>query len=160
MKPLKSHRFSFLSLVLILTLPSQPILAQNVKDDWNVVQKTKPGSKLMLKTKTGQKHQGNLKVVTDDSLSLSDAKSSGQDIVIRKDEIVEIRKKSGAHTAGMAALLGGVGLAGGYGIGYGIGEARNSRFEPEYPMAAVGAAAGAVMGAIIGSRGQVIYKAR
>lgn len=160
MKSLKSYSFSFLGLFLILTLLSQSTLAQDAKDDWIGVQKIKPGSKLLVKTKTSGKHQGSLKAVTDESLSLSDTKSPGQDIVIRKDEIAEIRIKSGAYMAGMAALIGGLGFAGGYGIGYGIGEAKNSRFEPEYPMAAVGAAAGAVVGALIGRKGQVIYRSR
>jgi hypothetical protein len=160
MKQLPSHRFLFLSLCLTLTLFNQSVLAQKVKDDWNSVQKIKQGSKLIIKTKTGQKYQGYLKTITDDSLSLSDAKGAGQEVMIRRGEIAEIRKISGAQTAKMAALLGGLGFAGGYGIGYGIGEAKDSRFRPEYATAAVGAAAGAVLGAIIGSKGQVIYKAR
>ncbi|MCI0659957.1 MAG: hypothetical protein L0220_02680 [Acidobacteria bacterium] len=160
MRTFTPYRFSFLSLFLILALSSPPALAQNAKDDWSAAQRINHGSKLLVKTKTGQKYQGRLKAVTDDSLSLSDHKSPGQDIVLSRNEIAEIRKKSGAYTAGMAALMGGLGFAGGYGIGYGIGEARESRFEPEYPMSAVGAAAGAVAGAIIGNKGQVIYKAR
>jgi hypothetical protein len=158
MRKLTLHRFSFLGLFLILTLLTPSILAQIVKDEWGPVREIKEGSKLVVKTKTGQKHQGNLKSITDDSLTLSDPKSSGQDVILRRDEIAEIRKKSFGHIATMAALIGGLGLGGGYGIGYGIGEAKNSQFEPEYPTAAFGAGVGAVIGAIIGSRGQVVYK--
>jgi hypothetical protein len=100
-----------------------------------------------------------LKGIRGDSLSLTVTANPLQDVAVRKAEIAEIRNKSGAHTAGMAALLGGIGFAGGYGIGYGIGEAKDARFRPEYPTAAVGAAAGAIAGAIIGRKGQVIYKA-
>ncbi|MCI0659944.1 MAG: hypothetical protein L0220_02615 [Acidobacteria bacterium] len=160
MRTFNPYRFSFLGLFLILALSSPSTLAQNAKNDWSAAQKLTRGSKLLVKTKTGRKYQGSLKAVTDDTLSLSDPKSPGQDIVLSRNEIAEIRKKSGAYTAGMAALMGGLGFAGGYGIGYGIGEAKESRFEPEYPMSVVGAAAGAVVGTIIGSKGQVVYKAR
>jgi hypothetical protein len=80
-------------------------------------------------------------------------------VALKREDISEIRKKSGARTAGYAVLLGGVGLAGGFGIGYGVGEATEAPFAIEYPVMAVGAAVGAIVGAIIGSRGEVVYKA-
>jgi len=154
----RSKSLSFLSLCMIFTLLCQTTLAQSVRGNWDKVRKTEPGSKLTIKTKAGQKHDGRVKEITADSITLS-PKGGGGDVELKREEIVEIRKKSGAQAAGYAALLGGVGFAGGYGIGYGIGEAKNSRFRPEYPIAAVGAGVGAVIGAIIGSKGQVIYKA-
>jgi hypothetical protein len=151
--------FLFLSLFLIHSLFSQTVLGQNVKNNWDEVMKIKPGSKLSIKTKTAQKFGGRVTTVTADSITLSTAKTPGRDVELKRQEIAEIRKKSGARTAGYAALLGGVGMAGGYGIGYGVGEAKNASFPPEYPTMAFGAAVGAVAGAIIGSRGEVIYKA-
>ena len=148
-----------LSLFLILPLFSQGVLAQEAKNNWGEAMKIKPGSKLTIKTKTGRKFSGKLSAVTTDSITLSTAKAPGMDVALKREEIVEIRKKSGARTAGYAALLGGVGLAGGYGIGYGIGEAKEANFAVEYPTMAFGAAIGAVVGAIIGSRGEVVYKA-
>jgi hypothetical protein len=152
-------RFFLLSLFLILLFFSPTVLAQNVKNSWDEVMKVNQGSKLTIKTKTGQKIGGRVTAVTADSIKLSTAKAPGMDVELKREEIAEIRKKSGARTAGYAALLGGVGLAGGYGIGYGVGEAKNAGFRPEYPTAAFGAAVGAAVGAIIGSRGTVIYKA-
>jgi hypothetical protein len=157
--PLLLDRFLLLSLFLILPLFSHTILAQNVKNNWDEVMKVNQGSKLSIKTKTGQKFGGKVTSVTADSIKLSTAKTPGMDVELKREEIAEIRKKSGARTMVYAALLGGVGLAGGYGIGYGVGEAKNARFRPEYPAAAFGAAVGAAVGAIIGSRGAVIYKA-
>jgi hypothetical protein len=122
-------------------------------------QRIKPGSKLTIKTKTGQKFGGKLMAVTADSITLSATKAAGKDVELKREEVAEIRRKSGARMAGYAALLGGLGFAGGYGIGYGVGEATDARFAIEYPMAVFGAAIGAVVGAIIGSRGEVIYKA-
>ena len=151
--------FLFLSLFLIPSIFSQTVLAQNVKNNWDEVMKIKPGSKLSIKTKTGQKFGGKVTTVTADSITMSTAKAPGSDLELKRQEVAEIRKKSGARTAGYAALLGGAGMAGGYGIGYGIGDATNARFRPEYPTMAFGAAVGAVVGAIIGSRGEVIYKA-
>ncbi len=152
-------RFLFLSLFLILPLFSQAVLAQGAKNNWDEAMKINPGSKLAIKTKTGQKFSGKLTTVTADSITLSTAKAPGRDVAIKREEVAEIRKKSGARTAGYAALLGGLGLAGGYGIGYGVGEATEAPFAIEYPIMAVGAAVGAVVGAIIGSRGEVVYKA-
>ena len=158
MRPLFSSRFVFPSLVLILTLFSQTILAQSAKKSWDEVQKLKPGAMLMIKTKTGQKFKGRVATISADSITISPSKSSGNDIEVKRETIAEIRKKSGARTSGYAAVLGSVGFAGGYGVGYGVGEAKNARFRPEYVTAAAGAAVGAVVGAIMGSRGEVIYK--
>lgn len=152
-------RFLFLSLFLILPLFTQAVLAQGAKNNWDEAMKINPGSKLTIKTKTGQKFSGKLSAVTADSITLSTGKAPGRDVALKREEVAEIRKKSGARTAGYAALLGGLGLAGGYGIGYGIGEAKEASFAVEYPTMAFGAGVGAVVGAIIGSRGEVVYKA-
>jgi hypothetical protein len=157
--PRPTGRLIFLSLFLILPLFSQAVLAQGAKNNWDEAMKINPGSKLKIKTKTGQKFSGKLSVVTADSITLSTTKAPGRDVVIKREEIAEIRKKSGARTAGYAALLGALGMVGGYGIGYGIGEAKEAGFAVEYPTMAFGAAVGAVVGAIIGSRGEVVYKA-
>ena len=147
-------------LFLILLLFSQVVLAQDAKNDWGKAMKINPGSKLAIKTKSGRKFSGKLSAVTADSITLSTANTPGSDVALKREDIAEIRKKSGARTAGYAALLGGVGLAGGYGIGYGIGEAKEANFAVEYPTMAFGAAVGAVVGAIISSRGEVFYKAQ
>ena len=146
-------------LFLILPLFSQSVLAQDAKNDWGEAMKINPGSKLTVKTKTGRKFSGKLSTVTADSITLSTAKAPGSGLALKREDVAEIRKKSGAQTAGYAALLGGVGLAGGFGIGYGVGEATEAPFAIEYPVMAVGAAVGAIVGAIIGSRGEVVYKA-
>jgi len=145
-------------LFLILPLFSQAVLAQDAKNNWGEAMKINQGSKLTIKTKTGRKFSGKLSAVTADSITLSTVKTSGGDVALKREEIAEIRKKSGARTAGYAALLGGVGLAGGYGIGYGIGEAKEASFAVEYQTMAFGVAVGAIVGAIIGSRGEVVYK--
>lgn len=150
--------FLFLSLFFVLAFSAQTVLAQSNKNNWSEAQKIKPGSKLKIKTKTGQKFTGRMVAVTADSITLA-AKTPGKDIELKREEIAEIRKKSVALTAGYAALLGGLGFVGGYGIGYGVGEATDAEFAIEYPIAVFGAAAGAIAGAIIGSKGQVIYKA-
>jgi|SRR5262245_21407102 len=160
MNPRFSSRCLIPSLLLILTLFSQTILAQSAENNWDEVQKLKPGTMLVIKTKTGQKFKGQVTTSSADSITLSPSKPSGNDIEVKRETIAEIRKKSSARTAGYAAALGSVGFAGGYGVGYGIGEAKNARFRPEYAAAAVGAAVGAVVGAIMGSRGEVIYKER
>jgi hypothetical protein len=152
-------RLFFLSLFLILLLFSQAVLAQGAKDNWDEVMKINSGSKLTIKTKTGKKFGGKLSAVTADSITLSTTKAPGGAFALKREEIAEIRKKSGARTAGYAAAFGGLLLAGGYGIGYGIGEATEAPFAIEYPIMAVGAAVGAVVGLIIGSRGEVVYKA-
>jgi hypothetical protein len=46
-------------LFLILTLVSQPVLAQDAKNDWGEAMKINPGSKLAVKTKMGRKFSGN-----------------------------------------------------------------------------------------------------
>src|SRR5262245_3939890 len=147
-------------LFLIIPLFSQAVLAQDAKNNWDEAMKINPGSKLTIKTKTGRKFSGKLSTVTADEITLSTAKAPGRDVALKREEIAEIRKKSGARTASHAALLGGLGMAGGYGIGYGAGEAAGAPFAIEYQTMAVGAAVGAVVGAIIGSRGEVVYKAQ
>lgn len=146
--------------VILLLAVNQSTPAQNAKNDWSSVQNLKPGSKLVVKTKTGQKTTRKLKTVTADSLTLSDTGVSGQEVSIRREDVAEIRMKSGGYTAAAAGLLGGLGAAGGFGIGYAIGESKSSRFRPEYPTMAVGAAVGVVVGVIVGNRGHVVYKAR
>jgi hypothetical protein len=157
--PRSPDRFLSLSLLLIFILFSTTALAQTSKSNWDATQKIKPGSKLTIKTKTGRKFSGKMMAVTADSITLSATKATGKDAELKREDIAEIRRKSGARTAGYAALLGGLGFVGGYGIGYGVGEATEARFAVEYPIAVFAAAAGAVVGAIIGSRGEVIYKA-
>ena len=151
-----SHKIWLLSLWLVLL--TQTLAAQNVTRDWETVQQLKPGTKLTIKTKTGQKLHGKFKSATAEAVTLTDNKAAGKEIEVKQVEIAEVRKKSGARTAGYAALFGGLGFAGGYGIGYGIGEAKEARFRVEYPIAVMGAGIGAVVGAFIGSRGEVIYK--
>ncbi len=158
MKLLPPGRFLPLNLLLILALFSQTTLAQSGQGSWDEVRKVKPGSKLAVKTKTGRKFGGKMITVTTDSITLSATKATGTGVELRREEIAEIRRKSSARTAGYAALLGGLGLAGGYGIGYGVGEATDAGFAIEYLTAVFGAAVGAIVGAIIGSRGKVIYK--
>ncbi len=150
--------FLFLSMFFVFAFSAQTALAQSNKNDWSEMQKIKPGSKLRIKTKTGQKFTGKMVSVTADTITLS-AKAPGKEIEIKREEIAEIRKKSAALTWGYAALLGGLGFVGGYGIGYGVGEATEAGYAVEYPIAVFSAAAGTVVGAIIGSKGQVIYKA-
>jgi hypothetical protein len=147
------------SLFLILPLFSQGVLAQDAKNNWGEAMKIQPGSKLTIKTKTGRKFSGKLSTVTADSITLSTEKAPGGVAALKREEIAEIRKKSGARTASYAAVLGGLGMAGGYGIGYGVGESAGAPFAVEYQTMAFGAAVGAVVGAIIGSRGEVVYKA-
>ena len=149
--------FLFLSLCIVFTFSAQTALAQSNKNNWSEAQKIKLGSKLKIKTKAGQKFTGKMVAVTADSITLS-VKAPGKDIELKREEIAEIRKKSAALTWGYAALLGGLGFVGGYGIGYGVGEATEARYAVEYPIAVFSAAAGAIVGAIIGSRGEVVYK--
>jgi len=157
--PLLPVKYLFAGLFFILPLFSQGVLAQDAKNHWGEAMKIQPGSKLTIKTKTGRKFSGKLSTVTADEITLSTAKAPGRDVELKREEIAEIRKKSGPRTASYAALLGGLGMAGGYGIGYGAGEAAGAPFAIEYQTMAVGAAVGAVVGAIIGSRGEVVYKA-
>jgi hypothetical protein len=152
-------RLFLMSLFLLLPLFSQAVLAQGAKNNWDEVMKINSGSKLTIKTKTGKKFSGKLSAVTADSITLSTTKAPGGAVELKREEIAQIRKKSGARTAAYAAAFGGLLLAGGYGIGYGIGEATEAPFAIEYPIMAVGAGVGAVVGAIIGSRGEVVYKA-
>jgi hypothetical protein len=148
-----------MGLLLVLPIFSQAVFAQNAKDNWDEVMKIKAGSKLSVKIKTGQKLGGKVTTVTAESITLSTGKTPGRDLQVRRQDVAEIRRKSGARTAGYAALLGGVGMAGGYGIGYGVGEATDAPFAIEYQTMAFGAAVGAAVGAILGSRGEVIFKA-
>lgn len=163
----QSGRLVGLGLLLIMVAVSPPVRAQAGaaqtgsaqagKNRWENLQRLKPGSKLSIKSKTGQKYRGKFVVVTDDAITLTEG--GGRNVEVKREEIAEIRRKSGAMTAGYAAILGGLGFAAGYGVGYGIGEATRAGFAVEYPIAVMGAAAGAVVGAIIGRRGEVIYKA-
>jgi hypothetical protein len=87
------------------------------------------------------------------------SKVSGKNVELKLEEIAEIRKNSGSRTAARRRLARQRRAAGGYGIGYCIGEAKNARFRPEYPTAAVGVTVGAVIGAFTDSKGEVIYQA-
>src|SRR5262245_794628 len=105
--------FLYLSLCFISALFSRPVLSQNLKNNWDEAMKIKPGSKLSIKTKTGQKFGRKVTTVTADSIILSTAKTPGRDVELKRQEIAEIRRKSGARMADYAALLGGAGMAGG-----------------------------------------------
>src|SRR5215510_11307280 len=121
-------KFLLPSLFLILPLFSQGVLAQDAKNNWGETMKIQPGSKLTIKTKTGRKFSGKLSTITADSITLSTEKAPGGVAGLKREEIAEIRKKSGARTASYAAVLGGLGMAGGYGIGYGVGESAGAPF--------------------------------
>ena len=68
------NRFLLLSLWLVLFIPT--IFAQSVPNDWDALQKLKPGTKLTIKTKTRQKLNGKFKAVTADALTIRMARSN------------------------------------------------------------------------------------
>lgn len=96
-----ARKILFVTIFLLLAV-SESTPAQNAKYDWSAVQNLKPGSKLMVKTKSDQKIQGNVRTVTADLLTLSDTGVPRQEASIRREDVSEIRKKSGGYTATMA----------------------------------------------------------
>src|SRR5262245_26986020 len=107
------NKSSVLGLFLLFVLWSQPALAQSSKNNWDSLLALRPGTKLKIKTKTRETFVGTLKGVTADSISILPSKGSANEVEIKRGDVAEIRRKSAARTAGFAALLGGLGFAGG-----------------------------------------------
>ena len=100
------NRFLLLSLGFVLAAFAQTALAQNAASNWEALQKLKPGTKLTIKTKTGQKLNGKFRAVTDEALTFTDKKAPGKEAEIKRAEIAEIRQKSGKLVATYAAVFG------------------------------------------------------
>lgn len=132
--------------------------------DWRKVKK-EVGSPVTVIEKSGNRYEGYLRAVTDDSLKIED-RGQTREIGIKDIAEVQTRKKAGGSKA---AWIGGLSAAG-FAVGALIGKVTNPDDESGLgsfgPLigGAIGAAGGAVTGAVISStRGPVkvvtIYKA-
>ena len=111
------------STLLILCLLSQFAVAKNNLSDWNNVRILEIGTTILVKTKAGEKYEGDLKRTTADSLTIviQPPYSTRQTLDLKKDEVKEIRTKLSRVTSTL------VGTVVGTGAGIGIGAAVDSR---------------------------------
>lgn len=152
------------TLILLFSLTASTAFGKQDSSDWKKVKK-EVGSPVTVIDKSGNRIEGRLKVVTDDSLKIEDQDQTRE---IGKTDIAEIqtRKKAGGSKI---AWIGGLSAAG-FAVGALIGKVTNPDDESGLgsfgPLigGAIGAAGGALTGAVISStRGPVrevtIYKA-
>lgn len=156
---LKSTRL--LSAFIALSLISQLAIAKDNLSDWNNVRILDVGTSITVKTKTGEKYEGDLKSVKADSLTVvvDVSRAMRQVIEIRRDEVKEVKTRL-SHLA-TTAVGAGVGL----GIGVGLGAVVDSKDkygeDPGLGKFALGFL-GLLFGSIVGtglSLGKKIYQA-
>jgi hypothetical protein len=157
---LKQRRF--FSSLLILCLLSQFAIAKDNLSDWNNVRILEIGTTIVVKTKAGEKYEGDLKRTTANSLTIviQNPYSTRQTIDLNKDEVKEIRTKLSRVTSTL------IGTGVGTGVGVGIGAAFDARDrygeDPGLGKIVFGFL-GLVFGTAVGTRlkltGQKVYQA-
>ncbi len=154
MKDWPSHRFSFLTLLVILTLLSQSILGQ-VRGTWEGIKAIPPGDELEVNLRNGQTMRGRLISTSDTSLTLTHEKKptdiSSGDVLRVYRLIPKSTKRSTLIGLGIGAAAGGV--TGGVAVSRGSGEPNESGWGVLIG-GTIGIAAGSLVGFIIGSRKQ------
>lgn len=157
---LKQKRF--FSSLLTLCLLSQLALAKNNLSDWNNVRILEIGTAVVVKTRAGEKYQGDLKRTTADSMTIVLRSSSVtmQTLDLKKDEVKEVRTKLSRLTS----TLIGTGVGTGIGIAIGAGfDAKDKYGEDPGLFKAVFGFLGLVFGTAVGTRlnfaGRKVYQA-
>jgi hypothetical protein len=152
----------FVSALIALCLLSEFALAKTNINDWNNVRIVQPGSTIVVKTKPGETYEGTFDVASVDSLSVlvTIPHAMKRVIVLRKDEIKEVRTKLSRPAA--TAIGAGLGL----GIGIGLGAIADSKDKyGEDPglgkliLGFTGVLIGSVMGGGVGFGSKKIYAA-
>jgi hypothetical protein len=151
-----------ISVLLVVLLLSQISLARNNVNDWNNVRILDIGSTITVKTKQGEKYEGELDFATVNSISITVTvpRVLRQVISIRKDEVKEVHTKL---SRGVSTAIGaGIGL----GVGIGLGQIADSKDKyGEDPGLGklvggmLGILWGAVGGAAIGFGSRKVYQA-
>jgi hypothetical protein len=137
-------------LLLILFLPHLTFAKTNIHD-WNNVRILDLGSRIVVKTKQGEKYEGTLDYAALDSISIvvNVPRVLRQVIRVPKDEVKEVRAKQSRIVSG--AIGSGVGL----GVGLGLGQIIDSKDkygeDPGLGKAVMGFL-GLTFGAVIGSQ--------
>ncbi|MFN2531526.1 MAG: hypothetical protein ABR555_09540 [Pyrinomonadaceae bacterium] len=161
MRNRRTHQLISVSLFLSLLLPSSVALAQNTRD-WSNLLRVPPGTKLLVKLKTGKDIEGILSAAGDDALTLE---VNNIRTIVKADEIKKVFDASKKSSANKPTLIG---LAVGAGAGGAIGAAgsnNNDSFDKiDHAVTAglvvIGAAAGALTGYLLGRGNQrkLIYE--
>src|SRR5262245_47828512 len=83
-----------LASILVLLLTATTLFAQKNLSDWNIVEKLKPGARIVVITKNGREFDGEKRQSTPDTLFLETrfAIQGNRTISISRDEIAEVRK--------------------------------------------------------------------
>ncbi|MGA9768942.1 MAG: hypothetical protein WBV94_07875 [Blastocatellia bacterium] len=150
------------SSLLVLCLLSPFAVAGNNLSDWNNVRILEIGTRVVVKTKAGEKYEGDLKRATADSMTIviQDPYSTRQTIDLKKDEVKEIRTKLSRIAS---TLIGtGAGLGAGVAIGASFDAKYKSSEDPGLGKIVFGFL-GLVFGTAVGTRlkfnGKKIYQA-
>jgi len=150
------------STLLILCLLPQFAVAKNNLSDWNNVRILEIGTTIVVKTKAGEKYEGDLKRTTADSLTIviQDPYSTRQTLDLKKDEVKEIRTKLSRVTSTL------IGTVVGTGAGVGIGAAFDARdrYIEDFNIGKIvfgflGLAVGTAVGTRLNLTGKKIYQA-
>jgi small nuclear ribonucleoprotein (snRNP)-like protein len=149
------------SAFIVLSLVCRVAVAGNNLGDWNNVRILEAGATVVVKTKAGEKYEGNLKSVKSDSLSVvvDVSRVVRQVIEIRRDEVKEVRTK--LPRAASAAIGAGLGLGLGVGLGA-IADSRDKYGEDPGLGKAVFGSLGLLLGSLAGtamSFGKKVYEA-
>ena len=147
---MRNYRRSFAVLMAVCVLSELAIAKNNIKD-WNNVRILEIGSRIVVKTKQGEKYEGKLDLATVDSLSIvvTVPRAMRQVIDLRRDEIKEVRSKLPGLVSG--AIGAGIGLGVGIGLGQ-IADSKDKYGEDPGLGKFVGGLIGTLFGAVIGSR--------
>jgi hypothetical protein len=145
------NRQSPFAVLLVTLFLSHLTFAKTNTHDWNNVRILDLGSRIVVKTKQGEKYEGTLDHAAVDSISIvvNVPRVLRQVIKVPKDEVKEVRAKQSRIVSG--AIGGGVGL----GVGLGLGQIIDSKDkygeDPGLGKAVMGFL-GLTFGAVIGSQ--------
>jgi hypothetical protein len=150
------------SILLAILLLSEFALAKTNTSDWNNVRILEIGSRIVVKTKLGEKYEGTLELTTVNSLSIvvTVPRVMRRVIDLRKDEIKEVRTKLSRLTS--TAIGAGIGL----GVGIGLGAIADSKDKygedpglGKITIGLVGVLLGSALGGGLGFGHKKIYEA-
>lgn len=154
----------FLSALVIIALVSCTALAGGSLGDWSNVRKLKPGSMIVVGTRTGQFLRAEVMTVTDEKLFLEVRLANGdlQDVTLNKSDVTEVRR-SVSGRGGINPLLGAaIGLGVGVALGAGYDSTHKGGDDPgigKFLFGLLGTVGGLAVGRAIPAREKTIYVA-
>jgi hypothetical protein len=149
-----------LATFLIVLLTPIVLFAQQPTSDWSVIEKLKPGAKIIVLTRNGREYVGEKRQSTDDTVFMETrfTVQGTRTISLSRDEIGEVRKRKTRWVFPLIGAAIGVGI----GLGFGANVDRRGGDDPglgKLLFAPLGGLIGFAGGSFVPRKSKTIYTA-